>query len=122
MGKHVGWSKLELTWKVCAAHWLSCRQVLRIDGSESANRQQSATGGKKIVVKLSDPAVSVRPAFHTAREPFLNCDFEAGRSAGDGDRTRTALSGHRILSPVRMPVSPLLHDRLTGSSCDQLSL
>ena len=30
------------------------------------------------------------------------------RGAGDGDRTRTALSGHRILSPVRMPVSPLL--------------
>ncbi len=41
--------------------------------------------------------------------------------AGDGDRTRTALSGHRILSPVRMPVSPLLRDRLTGWFCDQLS-
>lgn len=29
--------------------------------------------------------------------------------AGDGGRTRTPLSGNRILSPVRMPVSPLLH-------------
>jgi hypothetical protein len=42
--------------------------------------------------------------------------------AGDGGRTRTPLSGNRILSPVRMPVSPLLHDRLTGSCCDRSTL
>src|SRR5262245_2483554 len=27
-------------------------------------------------------------------------------SAGGGDRTHTTLSGHRILSPVRLPVPP----------------
>lgn len=37
--------------------------------------------------------------------------------AGDGDRTRTPLSGNRILSPVRMPVSPLLH----GLECQESS-
>ena len=33
LGKHVGWAKLELTWKVCAASWLSCREVRALTGA-----------------------------------------------------------------------------------------
>jgi hypothetical protein len=36
MGKHVGWSKMELAWKVSCASWLSCRDIQACTG---ANRQ-----------------------------------------------------------------------------------
>ena len=67
------------------------------------------TGDFWLVVQSLGCAVSstvapfgcVRPV--AAFSNHRNC-FE--KSAGGGDRTRTILSDHRILSPVRLPVPP----------------
>src|SRR5947208_3506319 len=36
--------------------------------------------------------------------------FKSGESAGGGNRTLTGSEPHGILSPARLPVSPLRHD------------
>ena len=47
---------------------------------------------------------------------------QALSGTGGGDRTRTALSGHRILSPARLPISPPRSTTYYLHRCDRLRL
>ncbi len=69
---------------------------------------------------VTGPNTGDEKVAHCVARSFLLCgepsrtspqDIAIERGAGDRGRTGTALSGHRILSPVRMPVSPLRHRR-----------
>lgn len=53
------------------------------------------------------PSVRCRSLHHVSASNRLSTSDGVEKIGRGGARTRTSLSGHRILSPMRLPVSPL---------------
>ena len=81
--------------------WRSAQDA--VVGGSDANARDEKIAGKSTWCP-SDDSRKVLP-IETLRKS-MQADATVCDSSRSGDRTRTSLTGHRILSPVRLPIPP----------------